>query len=213
MAAAAPPGPLYHLVQEGLWAEARAAARPYVPPTYEADGFVHLTAEPALLLGVANHFYQAVPGAFLLLELDPARLAGEVRRPSARARALRGPSASAGHAPGAPPMPDGAHTRPTRRPPAPHRSSSSRRRRSARRRPRAPTRARCSPTCTAPSSRRPCFASCPCRAGRAASFWASRGSSRLAAAAAAAPAANASRSPVAGPLQRFPFFWAPQPSN
>lgn len=31
----------------------------YYPPTYDQDGFVHLTHDPALLLNVLNHFYSS----------------------------------------------------------------------------------------------------------------------------------------------------------
>ena len=34
----------------------------YYPPTYEQDGFIHLTADPLKLLGVANHFYKSSIG-------------------------------------------------------------------------------------------------------------------------------------------------------
>lgn len=81
MAAPAPVndcGLLYHLVQQGLWQECKAEGRPYVPPTYEADGFIHLTKEPHLLLPVANHFYTGVPGEFLVLELDSRLLKAKV---------------------------------------------------------------------------------------------------------------------------------------
>ena len=43
------------------------------------DGFIHLTADPALLLDVANHFYTSVPGEYLVLQLDPAKLSSKVR--------------------------------------------------------------------------------------------------------------------------------------
>lgn len=42
------------------------------------DGFVHLTADPQLLIGVANHFYKGVKDAFLLLCLDASKLTAEV---------------------------------------------------------------------------------------------------------------------------------------
>ncbi|GBF89045.1 hypothetical protein Rsub_01762 [Raphidocelis subcapitata] len=69
---------LYHLVQQSLWEATKAAGAPYKPPTYDADGFTHLTQDPALLLGVANHFYAAIAGPFLVLEIDPARLPDKV---------------------------------------------------------------------------------------------------------------------------------------
>lgn len=42
------------------------------------DGFIHLTKDPAFLLGIGNHFYKGVKDDFLLLCLDPARLTSKV---------------------------------------------------------------------------------------------------------------------------------------
>jgi len=52
----------------------------YFPPTYAQDGFTHLTAEPALLMDVANHFYKQEPGEWIVLKLEAAKLTSEVRR-------------------------------------------------------------------------------------------------------------------------------------
>ncbi|MEM7762439.1 MAG: DUF952 domain-containing protein [Pseudomonadota bacterium] len=60
---------LFHLVQADLWAEAVANDTKYFPPTYEQDGFTHATANPDLLLNVANHFYTDVPGKWLCLRM------------------------------------------------------------------------------------------------------------------------------------------------
>lgn len=43
------------------------------------DGFIHLTQEAELLLGVANHFYKQVPGDFLVLAIDSKQLTSKVR--------------------------------------------------------------------------------------------------------------------------------------
>lgn len=50
---------LYHLVQESEWVSVRDANEPYYPATYDKDGFIHLTADPTLLIGVANLFYKS----------------------------------------------------------------------------------------------------------------------------------------------------------
>ncbi len=42
------------------------------------DGFIHLTKEADLLLGVANHFYKQVPGDFLVLAIDSKQLSSKV---------------------------------------------------------------------------------------------------------------------------------------
>lgn len=57
---------LYHLVPLAAWEACKAASKPYYPPTYDADGFIHLTKAAELLLPVANHFYTDVPGMFCL---------------------------------------------------------------------------------------------------------------------------------------------------
>jgi len=65
-------------------AQQRTPAPP--PPAttrhHPQDGFIHLTQEAELLLGVANQFYQDVPGTFLVLALDPARLTSKVPLPA-----------------------------------------------------------------------------------------------------------------------------------
>ncbi len=65
---------LYHLVQRTLWDATLATNEVYYPPTYELDGFTHGTAKPDLLLGVANHFYQDIPGEWLCLEMTLSSL-------------------------------------------------------------------------------------------------------------------------------------------
>ncbi|GLC45007.1 hypothetical protein PLESTB_001744300 [Pleodorina starrii] len=75
---ATPAAGLYHMVQKDLWISAKRSKQPYFPPTYEQDGFIHLTADPGFLLGIGNHFYRGVPGDFLLLVLDPAKLTAKV---------------------------------------------------------------------------------------------------------------------------------------
>ena len=78
---------LYHLVQATIWYDVKEKGEDYFPPTYAQartfsvrrppsynirqlahlsrstraqDGFIHLTAEPSALLGVANFFYTGV---------------------------------------------------------------------------------------------------------------------------------------------------------
>ncbi|CBJ31421.1 conserved unknown protein [Ectocarpus siliculosus] len=68
---------IYHLVQGARWKDAGGDG--YLPPTYEADGFIHATKEAGLLLPVANHFYTDVPGSFICLRIDTTVLKSEVR--------------------------------------------------------------------------------------------------------------------------------------
>ncbi len=69
---------LFHLIQADLWQAALENDRIYYPPTYEQDGFTHATANPELLLNVANHFYTDVPGDWLCLQMttDSLKAAG-----------------------------------------------------------------------------------------------------------------------------------------
>jgi len=60
---------LFHLVQADLWEAAVSGNAEYFPPTYDQDGFTHATANPDLLLNVANHFYQDVPGRWMCLRM------------------------------------------------------------------------------------------------------------------------------------------------
>ena len=65
---------LFHLVQKDLWEAAKTSGRTYFPPTYDQDGFTHATANPDLLLNVANHFYTDVPGEWQCLKMSVASL-------------------------------------------------------------------------------------------------------------------------------------------
>lgn len=68
---------LFHLVQADLWETALSTDSTYFPPTYEQDGFTHATANPDLLLNVANHFYTEVPGEWLCLRMTVESLESE----------------------------------------------------------------------------------------------------------------------------------------
>ena len=71
-------GAIYHLVAAADW-QAVPAGQGYLPAAFEADGFVHCTTEPDVLLHIANSFFRAVPGEFLVLVIDPARLTAPLR--------------------------------------------------------------------------------------------------------------------------------------
>jgi uncharacterized protein (DUF952 family) len=51
----------------------------YIQPSLASEGFIHCTAEPALLMWVANYFFKAEPGAFVLLCIDEAAVSAEVK--------------------------------------------------------------------------------------------------------------------------------------
>ncbi len=69
---------IYHLAPTDRWRD-WPADRPYLPAEYTADGFVHCTAGDELMLSVANRFYRAAPGEFVLLVIDPTRLSAPLR--------------------------------------------------------------------------------------------------------------------------------------
>ncbi|MFN8507734.1 MAG: DUF952 domain-containing protein [Dehalococcoidia bacterium] len=69
---------ILHLAPAERWRTWPAGAA-YLPEAYAADGFVHCTAGDELMLAVANRFYGEVPGDFVALTIDPARLTSELR--------------------------------------------------------------------------------------------------------------------------------------
>jgi uncharacterized protein (DUF952 family) len=69
---------IYHLAPAARWSNWPDDA-PYLPAEYEADGFIHCTAGDELMLQVANTFYRAAPGDFVLLVIDTARLTSPLK--------------------------------------------------------------------------------------------------------------------------------------
>ena len=69
---------IYHLAPAGRWRD-WPSEQPYLPAEYDADGFVHCTAGDQLMLAVANRFYRATPGDFVLLMIDPALLTAPLK--------------------------------------------------------------------------------------------------------------------------------------
>lgn len=67
-----------HLVNAEAW-RARPAAQPFRPAGFEHEGFIHCTAEPEILLQVANNVFKDTPGEFLVLVIDPAKVAAEIK--------------------------------------------------------------------------------------------------------------------------------------
>ena len=52
---------------------------PYLPAEFDQDGFIHCTRERDVLLQIANNYYRDAPGEFLVLVIDPARVAAPVK--------------------------------------------------------------------------------------------------------------------------------------
>ncbi len=69
---------IHHLVPAAEFAALPAGAD-YLPSQFAADGFIHCTIELEVLRHIANMFYRDVPGDFLVLVIDPARVTSELR--------------------------------------------------------------------------------------------------------------------------------------
>lgn len=71
-------GYIRHLVRASEW-QAWPTTEPFRPDGFERDGFMHCTAEPEILLQVANNVFKETPGEFLVLVIDPARVRAPVK--------------------------------------------------------------------------------------------------------------------------------------
>lgn len=69
---------IYHLVPESEF-RAQVKEDKYIPARFELDGFIHCTGEPDTLLAVANDYFSGVEKPVLVLVIETARLAAEVR--------------------------------------------------------------------------------------------------------------------------------------
>jgi len=67
---------LFHVARKALWEEAKRTNSVYYPPTYKADGFTHMTADPTKLVDVLNHFYKQDAGDWVCLKTDADTLRG-----------------------------------------------------------------------------------------------------------------------------------------
>lgn len=73
------PSTIYHLATKADWESAVAENRDYFTESLEKEGFTHATGNIKLLLVIANAFYKAAPGAFVLLTIETGRLKSEVK--------------------------------------------------------------------------------------------------------------------------------------
>lgn len=69
---------ILHLIPAAEY-QAVPAGEPLRPASLDSEGFIHCTGDADTLLSVANKFYRAVPGDFLVLEVDPARVTAALR--------------------------------------------------------------------------------------------------------------------------------------
>lgn len=69
---------IYHMTPQAIW-DAQRDAPEFVAASLADEGFIHCTAEPAMLLHVANRFYRDVPEPFIIVAIDGQRVHAEVR--------------------------------------------------------------------------------------------------------------------------------------
>jgi uncharacterized protein (DUF952 family) len=74
----AQPAIAFHMLPKAAW-DALPASGAYRAATLETEGFVHCTAEPAMLEVVANRFYRSEPGDWLILAIDLNQVDADVR--------------------------------------------------------------------------------------------------------------------------------------
>lgn len=69
---------IYHMVEAPAWEAARSGST-LEPVSLASEGFIHCTVGERNLLAVAERFYRAVPGEWVVLVLDPVRITHEVK--------------------------------------------------------------------------------------------------------------------------------------
>lgn len=66
------------MTPKAIW-QRLPAGQAYESDTLAVEGFTHCTAEPDMLLQVANRFYKDVDGPFVLLCIDETLVTADVR--------------------------------------------------------------------------------------------------------------------------------------
>lgn len=74
----AAPALIYHMTPRVHWEDA-PPDRAFAAATLTTEGFIHCTAEPERLLQVANRFYRAAAGEWLILSVAAAQLTAPLR--------------------------------------------------------------------------------------------------------------------------------------
>ena len=74
---ALPPTLTFHLTPRPCW-DAGDPAAPYVPETFEQDGFIHCTDGAERVIDVGNRYCREDPRPFVALLIDISRLSAEV---------------------------------------------------------------------------------------------------------------------------------------
>ncbi len=68
----------YHGVPEAYW-HSLDAARPYIPPDFERDGFIHCTDGREAISATLTRYYKEEAGDWLVLSIDKNRIAAPVK--------------------------------------------------------------------------------------------------------------------------------------
>ncbi len=68
----------YHATPKSHW-DALDPDQPYLPPDFEADGFIHCTDSAEGLPSVLTTYYKGEPGEWILLSIDKDRVSSPVR--------------------------------------------------------------------------------------------------------------------------------------
>ncbi len=69
---------IYHLVPKHYW-DAQPPDQPYLPASYEHEGFIHCTKGEQQLAVVANRYYRNDPGEWFVLVLDEQAVASDIK--------------------------------------------------------------------------------------------------------------------------------------
>jgi uncharacterized protein (DUF952 family) len=68
---------IYHMMPMPEWEAVQTQAL-YRTDSLEEEGFIHCTGERAQMVWVANQFYRHIPGPFVILSIDEARVQADV---------------------------------------------------------------------------------------------------------------------------------------
>jgi len=69
---------IYHMCIVSDYEKALEEGGKYLSPTYGADGFIHATEDPAMLIAGGNHFYKSSVGQWTCMKIDVSKLTSEV---------------------------------------------------------------------------------------------------------------------------------------
>jgi len=69
---------IYHILPQSVYTS-QDKSQPLRSDTLESEGFMHCTGAPDLLVWVANRFYRQAKGPFVVLCIEEASVAAEVR--------------------------------------------------------------------------------------------------------------------------------------